>query len=301
MRQLKIEKRITNRTGVSDKYLQEITRKKLLTPEEEHALIKEYKNTGSSVAREKIIEGNLRFVVSVAKQYTNNIDNLQDLIQEGNIGLLLALDKFDPTTGYKFISYAVWWIRQCIMSHLSNHKANVHVPTSITSEMVRMNRTFDALSTELGREPTEEELYEKIAPDYKKLSYRSTEYQIRKRVKDFYNYKSETSLDEMLMHDGGSFLYEMIPVDSESFEHKKNDVIAMVRAISKNIPKSDVDMLLGLYGLGDTDKVITRTELAEKHGIDSISRLEYLAGITVRKLRRNFNIKKNRISKRYEC
>ncbi len=160
MRQLKISKQITNRESQSmEKYLQEISKLDLLTAEEEVELaIKVQK--GDNTALECLTKANLRFVVSVAKQYQHHGLPLSDLINEGNLGLIKAAIRFDPTRGFKFISYAVWWIRQSILQALAEHSRIVKLPANKVSTLNKINRTFRQLEQEFEREPTEEELAE---------------------------------------------------------------------------------------------------------------------------------------------
>src|SRR6185295_5992505 len=139
MRQLKITKSITNRESQSlEKYLQEIGKVDLLTPEEEVSLAKRIKQ-GDEIALEKLTKANLRFVVSVAKQYQNQGLSLSDLINEGNVGLIKAARRFDETKGFKFISYAVWWIRQCILQAIVENSRIVRIPTSKASSYNKVN------------------------------------------------------------------------------------------------------------------------------------------------------------------
>lgn len=158
MRQLKITKSITNRESQSlEKYLQEIGKVDLLTPEEEVDLAKRIKE-GDQEALEKLTKANLRFVVSVAKQYQNQGLSLSDLINEGNLGLIKAAQRFDETRGFKFISYAVWWIRQSILQALAEQSRIVRLPLNKVGSLNKINRAFSELEQEYEREPSSEEL-----------------------------------------------------------------------------------------------------------------------------------------------
>lgn len=162
MRQLKITKSITNRESQSlEKYLQEIGKVDLLTPEEEVELAKRIKQ-GDQVALEKLTKANLRFVVSVAKQYQNQGLSLSDLINEGNLGLIKAAQRFDETRGFKFISYAVWWIRQSILQALAEQSRIVRLPLNKVGSLNKINKAFSELEQEYEREPSPEELAEML-------------------------------------------------------------------------------------------------------------------------------------------
>lgn len=158
MRQLKISKSITNRESESlEKYLQEIGRVELITPEEEVRLARLIKE-GDQKALDKLTKANLRFVVSVAKQYQNQGLTLPDLINEGNLGLIKAAKRFDETRGFKFISYAVWWIRQSIMQALAEQSRIVRLPLTKVGLTNRISRAYSQLEQEFERAPTTEEL-----------------------------------------------------------------------------------------------------------------------------------------------
>jgi RNA polymerase primary sigma factor len=158
MRQLKITKSITNRESASlDKYLQEIGREELINAEEEVKLAQRIKQ-GDQAALERLTRANLRFVVSVAKQYQNQGLSLPDLINEGNLGLIKAAQRFDETRGFKFISYAVWWIRQSILQALAEQSRIVRLPLNQVGSLNKINKAFSKLEQEFEREPSAEEL-----------------------------------------------------------------------------------------------------------------------------------------------
>ena len=158
MRQLKITKSITNRESDSlERYLQEIGKVDLITAEEEVILTKRIKQ-GDALALEKLTKANLRFVVSVAKQYQNQGLTLPDLINEGNLGLIKAAERFDETRGFKFISYAVWWIRQSILQALAEQSRIVRLPLNKVGSLNKINKAFAQLEQEFEREPAPEEL-----------------------------------------------------------------------------------------------------------------------------------------------
>jgi len=160
MRQLKITKSITNRESASlDKYLQEIGKEELISVEEEVELAQRIKK-GDRAALEKLTKANLRFVVSVAKQYQNQGLSLPDLINEGNLGLIKAAEKFDETRGFKFISYAVWWIRQSILQALAEQSRIVRLPLNQVGSLNKINKAFARFEQENERTPSPEELAE---------------------------------------------------------------------------------------------------------------------------------------------
>ena len=160
MRQLKITKSITNRESQSlEKYLQEIGKVDLITADEEVILAQKIKQ-GDQVALEKLTKANLRFVVSVAKQYQNQGLTLSDLINEGNLGLIKAAQRFDETRGFKFISYAVWWIRQSILQAFAEQSRIVRLPLNKVGSLNKINKAFSQLEQEFEREPSADELAE---------------------------------------------------------------------------------------------------------------------------------------------
>src|ERR1700688_1591176 len=170
MRQLKITKSITNRESQSlEKYLQEIGKVELITPEEEVKLAIRIKQ-GDQKALDKLTKANLRFVVSVAKQYQNQGLTLPDLINEGNLGLIKAAQRFDETRGFKFISYAVWWIRQSILQALAEQSRIVRLPLNKIGAINKINKTFSKLEQEFEREPSAEELAELLELDIEEVT-----------------------------------------------------------------------------------------------------------------------------------
>jgi RNA polymerase primary sigma factor len=169
MRQLKITKSITNRESQSlEKYLQEIGKVELITPEEEVRLARLIKQ-GDQKALDRLTKANLRFVVSVAKQYQNQGLSLPDLINEGNLGLIKAAQRFDETKGFKFISYAVWWIRQSILQALAEQARIVRLPLNKVGLTNRIQKAFSQLEQEFEREPSAEELAEVLNMDMEEV------------------------------------------------------------------------------------------------------------------------------------
>lgn len=198
MRQLKIVKMVTNRDTASlDKYLHEIGKEELINAEEEVELARLIKK-GDQHALNKLISANLRFVVSVSKQYQNQGLGLPDLINEGNLGLIKAAQRFDETRGFKFISYAVWWIRQSILQALAEQARIVRLPLNKIGSMNRINRTFAALEQQFEREPSVNEIAQalEMAPDDVKESLKSS--------------GRHVSMDAPLSSDDDSTLYDVI-------------------------------------------------------------------------------------------
>jgi len=170
MRQLKITKSITNRESASlDKYLQEIGKEELISVEEEVELAQQIRK-GSKEALEKLTKANLRFVVSVSKQYQNQGLSLPDLINEGNLGLIKAAKKFDETRGFKFISYAVWWIRQSILQALAEQSRIVRLPLNQVGSLNRINKILSAFEQENERSPSTEEIADKLEVAKEKIA-----------------------------------------------------------------------------------------------------------------------------------
>ncbi|MBN2165214.1 MAG: sigma-70 family RNA polymerase sigma factor [Marinilabiliaceae bacterium] len=205
MRQLKITKQVTNRETPSlDKYLHEIGKVRLLSTDEEVQLAKKIKK-GDQKALDELVNANLRFVVSVSKQYQNQGLTLPDLINEGNLGLIKAAQRFDETRGFKFISYAVWWIRQSILQALAEQARIVRLPLNKIGSINKVNNTFSRLEQEFFREPTSDEIAEtlQIAPQ---------------EVKDALKVSARhVSMDAPLKRDEDNTLYDiLLEKDSDS-------------------------------------------------------------------------------------
>lgn len=199
MRQLKITKQVTNRESVSlDKYLQEIGKEEMVTAEEEVELAVKIRN-GDMNALHRLTKANLRFVVSVSKQYQNQGLSLPDLINEGNLGLIKAAQRFDETRGFKFISYAVWWIRQSILQALAEQARIVRLPLNKIGSINKINRAFSELEQKYEREPSTSEIAEMLD---------MTENEVKESMK---NNNRHTSLDAPLGADSDdSSMYDVI-------------------------------------------------------------------------------------------
>lgn len=243
MRQLKITKQVTNRETASlDKYLQEIGKVDLITADMEVELAQKIK-AGDQIALEKLTKANLRFVVSVAKQYQNQGLTLPDLINEGNLGLIKAAKRFDETRGFKFISYAVWWIRQSILQALAEQSRIVRLPLNKIGSINKINKAFARLEQENERPPSAEEIAKELdmtVSDVKgsmKISGR------------------HVSMDAPLIEGENSNLYDVLnsgesPNPDKSLLHESLK-IEILRALGTLTPR-EADVLKLYFGLGDT-------------------------------------------------
>ena len=201
MRQLKITKQVTNRETASlDKYLQEIGKVELITADEEVELAQRIRQ-GDMAALEKLTKANLRFVVSVSKQYQNQGLSLPDLINEGNLGLIKAARRFDETRGFKFISYAVWWIRQSILQALAEQSRIVRLPLNKIGSINKINNTYAKLEQEFEREPNAEEIAEVLD---------LTEAEVKESMK---NAGRHVSMDAPLVQDEDNNMYDVLKSD----------------------------------------------------------------------------------------
>jgi RNA polymerase primary sigma factor len=256
MRQLKITKQVTNRETASlDKYLSEIGRVELISADEEVELAKKIKQ-GDQAALEKLTKANLRFVVSVSKQYQNQGLTLPDLINEGNLGLIKAAQRFDETRGFKFISYAVWWIRQSILQALAEQSRIVRLPLNKIGTINKINKTFSKLEQEFEREPTPGEISDLLE---------MTEQDVKDSMRTTGRH---VSMDAPLStsDDGSGNLYDlMISDDSPSPEHELiNDSLRreIERALT-TLTMREAEVLRCFFGL-DGKAAMTLEEIGEK-------------------------------------
>ena len=243
MRQLKITKSITNRESASlDKYLQEIGREGLITAEEEVILAKKIRD-GDQVALEKLTKSNLRFVVSVAKQYQNQGLSLPDLINEGNLGLIKAAKRFDETRGFKFISYAVWWIRQSILQALAEQSRIVRLPLNQVGSLNKINKAFSRLEQEYEREPNAEELAKHLVlPEDKVADTMRVSGRHVSMDAPFANGEENSLLDVLVNHDSpradSSLISESLQKEIErslsTLTDRERDVIKLFFGIGQN-------------------------------------------------------------------
>jgi len=248
MRQLKITQNITNRESASlEKYFQDVNKVEMITPEMEVELAKRIQD-GDHWALEKLVKSNLRFVVSVAKQYQNRSLTLNDLINEGNLGLIKAAQKFDHTRGFKFISYAVWWIRQSIMQALAEHSRMVRLPLNRVGTLSKVKRAESDLEQNLERMPTEAELAEflEMAEDEVKNTLSSNAKQMS--VDAPFNEGESNSLLDVLRDpnledtDKQVTYYDSLSIETErslsQLKHKDMQVIKMFYGIGYESPMS---------------------------------------------------------------
>jgi RNA polymerase primary sigma factor len=276
MRQLKITKSITNRESASlDKYLQEIGREDLITVEEEVELAQRIRG-GDRLALEKLTRANLRFVVSVAKQYQNQGLSLPDLINEGNLGLIKAAEKFDETRGFKFISYAVWWIRQSILQALAEQSRIVRLPLNQVGSLNKINKAFSKFEQENERKPSPEELSEvldipvdKIA-DTMKVSGRHISVDA-----PFVEGEDNSLLDVMINDDSPNADRVLI---NESLSKEIERVLAFT------LSDRERDIVKKFFGIGVTE--MTLEEIGDEFGLTR-ERVRQIKEKAIRKLRPN--------------
>ena len=242
MRQLKITQSITSREGDSlERYLQEINKEPMITPEEEVVLAHRIHN-GDDEALEQLTKANLRFVVSVAKQYQGQGLGLIDLINEGNVGLITAAKKFDETRGFKFISYAVWWIRQSILQAVAENSRLVYLPLNQVNNLTKIHRFLSDFAQKNERTPSNEEIAEALDIDVEKVK---TIMQSSGRP---------TSMDAPLADDEGSCLLDLLQSRDGSNTERDlitGSLITEVSAAVKKLPERErkvVEMFFGLNG-----------------------------------------------------
>ena len=276
MRQLKITKQVTNRESKSlDKYLQDIGKISLITPEEEVELAQRIRN-GDQEALEKLTNANLRFVVSVAKQYQNQGLTLPDLINEGNAGLVKAAKRFDETRGFKFISYAVWWIRQSILQALAEQSRIVRLPLNKIGAINKINRAYSALEQLHERPPSATEIaYE--------LDMSVSEVKLAMK-----NSGRHLSMDAPLKEGETSSLYDVV----KSGESPKPDKTLMLESLSVEISRAldtlsprESDVIRLYYGLND-EEPMSLVEISETFELTR-ERVRQIKEKGVRRLRHN--------------
>ena len=253
MRQLKITKQVTNRETASlDKYLQEIGKVDLITADEEVELAQRIK-AGDQIALEKLTKANLRFVVSVSKQYQNQGLTLPDLINEGNLGLIKAAKRFDETRGFKFISYAVWWIRQSILQALAEQSRIVRLPLNKIGSINKINKMYAFLEQENEREPSAEEIAKKLD---------MTVNEVKESMK---NAGRHVSMDAPLIEGEDSNLYDVLrsgesPNPDRKLIHESLRV-EISRALDTLTPR-EADVVKLYFGLGE-HQPMTLEEIGE--------------------------------------
>ncbi len=274
MRQLKISKQITNRESQSlDKYLQEIGKVDLLTPDEEVILAQKIRD-GDQLSLERLTKANLRFVVSVAKQYQNQGLSLGDLINEGNLGLIKAAQRFDETRGFKFISYAVWWIRQSILQALAEQSRIVRLPLNRVGSLNKISKTFSELEQKFEREPSPEELAEVLeitsneVVDTMKISGR------------------HISVDAPFVQGEENSLLDVLENDTEEKPDQElmNDSLRreVLRALS-TLTQREAEVIMYYFGLNG-EQAMTLEEIGEKFNLTR-ERVRQIKEKAIRRLR----------------
>lgn len=285
MRQLKISKQVTNRETASlDKYLHEIGRMNLITADEEVKLAQRIKQ-GDQRALDQLAKANLRFVVSVSKQYQNQGLSLPDLINEGNLGLIKAAKRFDETRGFKFISYAVWWIRQSILQALAEQSRIVRLPLNKIGSINKINKTFASLEQDLGRAPTYTEVAEKLE---------LTVTEIKETMK---NAGRHVSMDAPLIQDESTNMYDVMrendtptPETKLLYDSLRKEIN---RAISTLTPRES-DIIRLYFGL-DGAHPMTLEEIGEKFDLTR----ERVRQIKEKAIRRLKHTSRSKILKTY--
>lgn len=273
---MRIVKQFTNRESQSlDKYLQEIGKVDLLTPEEEIKLAIQMKN-GDQTAMEKLTKANLRFVVSVAKQYQNQGLSLGDLINEGNLGLIKAVRRFDETRGFKFISYAVWWIRQSILQALAEQSRIVRLPLNRVGALNKIGKTYSNLKQEFEREPSAEEIAEALEMDVDEISDTLKVSGKPVSMDAPFSSSEENSLLDIIENDQQpSPDNELI---SESLKLEIKNVLSL-------LPEREAEVIRLYFGL-DGEYPMTLEEIGEKFNLTR-ERVRQIKEKAIRRLRHN--------------
>ncbi|NKI32284.1 sigma-70 family RNA polymerase sigma factor [Croceivirga thetidis] len=285
MRQLKIVKQVTNRESKSlDKYLQDISKIELITAQEEVELAQRIK-AGDQIALEKLTNANLRFVVSVAKQYQNQGLKLSDLINEGNVGLVKAAKRFDETRGFKFISYAVWWIRQSILQALAEHSRVVRLPLNKIGSINKIKKTFSYLEQAHERPPSAEEIARELD---------MTVSEVKLSIK---NSGRHVSMDAPLKEGEDSNLYDVM----KAGESPKPDKDLMHQSLTTEINRAldtlsprEADVVRLYYGIGEYPSM-TLEEIGSTFDLTR-ERVRQIREKAIRKLRHS---SKSKILKMY--
>ena len=275
MRQLKITKAITNRENASlDKYLQEIGHEELISAEEEVELARRIK-TGDRKALEKLTKANLRFVVSVAKQYQNQGLSLPDLINEGNIGLLKAAEKFDETRGFKFISYAVWWIRQSILQAIAEQGRVVRLPLNQVGSVNRINKVLSKFEQENERRPSVDEIADKTDLPHEK-------------IEDVLKVNTrQVSVDAPMADGDGTSMIDFMQSDSDSStdeELLKESLRAEIASALSVLNDRERNVIEAFYGINQPE--CTMEEIGKRCGLTR-ERVRQIREKAIRRLKQN--------------
>lgn len=257
MRQLKITKSITNRDSITlDKYLQDISKEELITSEEEVILAVEIRD-GNARSLERLVRANLRFVVSVSKQYQNQGLTLPDLINEGNLGLIKAAQRFDETRGFKFISYAVWWIRQSIISAIAENSRMIRLPLNKVGNLTKIKKGISELEQRLEREPTVDEIADQV-----EMSSNDVEASISISGR-------HQSLDAPFSDGEDHGLIDVMADDSAPKADKDlilNSLRQEIERSLKTLTERESDVLKMFFGIGMTHPY-SLDEIGQKHGL----------------------------------
>ena len=274
MRQLKITKQVTNRETASlDKYLQEIGRVDLITAEEEVELAQKIK-AGDERALEKLTKANLRFVVSVAKQYQNQGLTLPDLINEGNLGLIKAAKRFDETRGFKFISYAVWWIRQSVLQALAEHSRIVRLPLNRVGTISKINKASERLEQIYERAPRADELG-------KQLEMKSTEINEAQRIS-----RRHHSLDTPFSDEDSNCLLDVIADGKTEEPDRELELVSLeeeVKASLTTLKEREQEVIKMYFGI-NREYALTLNEIGEEFGLTR-ERVRQIKEKAIRRLR----------------
>ena len=273
MAQKRNENLMTYKASLAN-YLQDIQKTPLITQEKEIKLAEEI-SEGSEQALNQLVEANLRFVVSVSKEYQNRGLPLEDLINEGNIGLIKAAHKFDRTKGFRFISYAVWWIRQAIMEAIVNQSKMVRLPFNKVWEVFKVEKTYNKLRKKLSRDPSMEELTKELGISITDLSG------IMK------NFGKDLSLDEMISDDYDSTLLDFIPDDKSPQPDNSLMDESLKIEVSKvldSLPIREGEILKLYYGISE-ERTLTLSEIGDRLSL-SRERVRQIKELALQKLRR---------------
>ncbi len=275
MRQLKITYRITERNNDSlDRYLNDIAKLPMLTPEEESELAHKAKN-GDEKALQKLVEANLRFVVSVAKQFQNQGLSLPDLINEGNIGLIKAAQKYDPSRGFKFISYAVWWIRQAIMQAILNKSKLVRIPINKKGSITQISKAINDFEQKHQRLPDADELEEIV-----KIKSSVIKDMLTRRTKD-------TSLDNQINSEDGFTLLDVMADENspKPDEALQDEALKQeLQELLSRLPEREAEILRCYFGLDGCTRMNLQ-EIGEKFNLTR-ERVRQIRDRTLRRLRK---------------
>ncbi len=285
MRQLKITKSITNRESQSlEKYLQEIGKVDLISPEEEVKLAVKIR-LGDQKALDRLTKANLRFVVSVAKQYQNQGLTLPDLINEGNLGLIKAAQRFDETRGFKFISYAVWWIRQSILQALAEQSRIVRLPLNKVGLTNRISKAYQQLEQEFEREPTAEELSDLLEISTEEisaaLSMATRHVSMDSPLSDG---EDNTLIDVLVNHNATR--------TDEKLEHYESLQLEIERSL-KTLTERQKDVLCYFYGIG-VDHPLSLEDIGERYSLTR-ERVRQIKDKAINKLRTTSRCKQLRV------